>query len=396
MIPLNTSSPTYKPDPVSLNQAEDGAQPRATANTSPIVEPDIAEPDIVEPEKKSLHEYDVRNKESSNIEHSQLREPASIKEINKVFRQLAAGGEVRALIAHMKKNSDVIEINGTSSNGNTALHWASQRNHRAVVKQLLSQPEINITALNRAGKTPAQVATDQNLAALFHAASHPSASSIAHESVVLNDVTGEIYPGLMAAVGIHQSVWSLRSEKLSLHTMQQRFKISGDFLAILKELHPHVPRKGQIVELACGASHSAVRYHQLYGQDVHFFGIDDSPEKIQESEYYAERLKHYGLDLQFHVGSPTNPDHAWPKAVDLCVLRNPLMADTSRLQKILNTAADQCNQLLITSFNNSSLEKIIALANNQFTVEKKIHRDGHVPWPELGAFDSSAALLKRR
>ncbi|WP_422447059.1 MULTISPECIES: methyltransferase domain-containing protein [unclassified Endozoicomonas] len=386
MNPLNTSSPTYKPDPVSLNQEEDGTQARATVNTSPIVES----------EKKALHDYDVRKSDSSkNIEHSQLRDPDSSKEINKVFRQLAAQGEFGALIAHMKKNSDVIDINGTSSNGNTALHWASQGNHRAVVKELLSQPEINITAVNLAGKTPAQITTDQNLAAIFYAASHLS-SSIAHESVLLDDITGEIYPDLMAPAGIHQSIWSIRSEKLSLHTMQQRFKISEDFFTILKELHPHVPEKGQIVELACGASHSAVRYHQLYGQDVHFFGIDDSPKNIQESEYYAERLKSHGLDLQFHVGSPSDPDHAWPKAVDLCVLRNSLMADTSRLQKIINTAADQCNQLLITSFNNSSLEKIIALANNQFTVEKKIHKDGHVPWPELGAFDSSAALLKRR
>lgn len=255
MNPLNTSGPTYKPDPVSLNQAEDGEQPKATAKASPIVEP----------ERKSLHEYDVRKKDNSNVEQSRLREPVSIKQINKLFRQLAANGEFSALIAHMKENPDAIDINGTSSNGNTALHWASQRNHSAVVKELLSRPEINITAVNRAGKTPAQITPDQNLAALIDAAAHlSSSSSITHESFVLTEAAAEeeISPGLIALV-INQSQCKKRTEKLNLHTIQQRFKISEDFLAILKELHPPVPQKGQIVELACGATHSAVRYQQL-------------------------------------------------------------------------------------------------------------------------------------
>ncbi len=73
MNPLNTSGPTYKPDPVSLNQAEDVEQPKATAKASPIVEP----------ERKSLHEYDVRKKDNSNVEQSRLREPVSINQANK-------------------------------------------------------------------------------------------------------------------------------------------------------------------------------------------------------------------------------------------------------------------------------------------------------------------------
>ncbi|WP_257294253.1 ankyrin repeat domain-containing protein, partial [Endozoicomonas sp. YOMI1] len=86
--------------------------------------------------------------------HGSENQSQSIKQINKLFRQLAANGEFSALIAHMKENPDAIDINGTSSNGNTALHWASQRNHSAVVKELLSRPEINITAVNRAADTP--------------------------------------------------------------------------------------------------------------------------------------------------------------------------------------------------------------------------------------------------
>lgn len=392
MISLNTNHATHNPDPVSPDQKEDEnkALPRTKAAPGPLVKH----------ERKSLHEYSVQKKDKSHGAHGNAQPgiPISIEQINKVFRQLAAIGEFSGLIAHMEENSDAIDINGTSSNGNTALHWASQRNHRVVVKTLLSRPDINMTAVNRAGKTPAQMTTDRDLADLIHVAAHPSSSSsIKYESKVpIEGVSGIIpAPGLLV-LDLELSHHSTRAETLSLQTMQQRFKISEDFLAILKALHPSVPQKGQIVELACGASHSAGRYHELYGQDIHVFGVDESPINIKESEYYVERMKEFGMDLQFHVGCPSVPDHAWPETVDLCVLRNPPLANTSRIHNIINTAADQCNQLLITSFNNSSLERIITLANDQFTVEKKIHRDGHVPWPELGAFDSSAVLLKRR